>query len=250
MSLPFCPARSQIYLHRALSIDCFKTAHICICPYQKQKEEGMAPNDRSFPFIREPSQVPTKPPSNYCHICTRTNVSVGPLTPCVNFASGACRKVTCMPCAFKHGLPVPAPSEPCPHCTDSCPRTAQCKMYERANFRRRAKTQAKRSEKLAAQRAAGVKTPPEQEARSRAGKPLYGCCAPRFMARQGAEKARAKAVTPPCDPVPAFPDEFLDEMLGKSESFVVEGIRCSSQREADAIEFALLALKASQSSMP
>jgi len=83
-------------------------------------------------------------PSNYCHVCCRARKR-GPHMICSQVSTGYCRKMICDKCFQAYGWnwdeAVNDPHWLCPHCSDSCPPRAQCKVYgrnsERPSERRR-----------------------------------------------------------------------------------------------------------------
>lgn len=224
----------------------------------------MASKVCSSPFILSSSVALPKPPSNYCHICARPAKAVGPLTPCANIASGTCRKVICMSCSEKNNLPTPSPADLCCHCVGTCPLSAQCKLYEKSNNRRRQRIDVIRASRKTLQKPRTSSS----GAKSTAERMLSGCCGPRHIAKRrvwankATERGASEVVTPetedaplyldgfldtllkpPTETVPLYPDGFLDAFLGEDEPQVVDGLRCSTVREADAVEDALRALK-------
>ncbi|KAK4525487.1 hypothetical protein GAYE_SCF13G3395 [Galdieria yellowstonensis] len=98
---------------------------------------------------RQPRKYKELKYSKFCHICNR-NIRRVPLYHCSNVEKGLRRKAVCLFCigeykiALENGKKV-STEFVCPHCTNSCPDTAQCKTYLKTNLRRRAKVLASRS---------------------------------------------------------------------------------------------------------
>lgn len=80
-------------------------------------------------------------PSNFCHVCQRYQKR-NTFAICTNIKNGLCRKVVCHECFLSNGWDWEKAMDNCkswccPHCTDTCPRRAQCFTYGKTNNRRR-----------------------------------------------------------------------------------------------------------------
>lgn len=108
-------------------------------------------------------------PSKFCHICVRSSEQVL-LIPCSNVVTSVCRKAVCQKCFHKHGMmaqwdsavknrsiikqvhegvidTLPDGVWTCPHCRNSCPSSAQCKIYAKTNRKRHLMLQKRRMER-------------------------------------------------------------------------------------------------------
>lgn len=108
-------------------------------------------------------------PSKFCHVCVRSGEQVT-LAPCANVIGSLCRKAICQKCFDKHGIRqewtsacenreiirqihagirdrLPDNVWTCLHCRQSCPQSAQCKIYARTNKRRHMILKQRKAEK-------------------------------------------------------------------------------------------------------
>jgi len=89
---------------------------------------------------RKPKTYMNKDPSTYCHVCARDSRRT-PAVICGNFGQGVCRKVVCKLCFDKlcwdfDQAAAESSGWLCSHCTNSCPNTARCHIYDRINAKR------------------------------------------------------------------------------------------------------------------
>lgn len=87
-------------------------------------------------------------PSKFCHVCARSGDNME-LLACKNVKYGVCRKSVCQRCFGVHAWDwVTAKSNPeefsCCHCRRDCPESAQCRIYQKTNERRRNTSMRKR----------------------------------------------------------------------------------------------------------
>lgn len=104
-------------------------------------EEGCSSSLLTKSLSRTQRKYTDTTPSKFCHVCQKLQADKMHVV-CENMQAGRCRKVVCKKCCTTFGwdwkeITAPDARWCCPHCTNSCPKRAQCYIYEKTNDRRR-----------------------------------------------------------------------------------------------------------------